>query len=183
MPEEDGSPGPRGSRVASAPESPERPGSRTHQRVGHAIVGAALLAACSPPTSPTEHLRLEALVDRAEVSATAPVLIRVRLSNAPVTGARTAVLHGSGSCTLGYRVRDAGGSVVAPAQRSCTPDVRRLRLEPGHGIEEAYPWSGTAGDGGAEPLAPGTYSLVGVLETREVRLESAPVLIRVLGTP
>jgi hypothetical protein len=140
-----------------------------------------LLSSCLPVTSPTEHLRLDVDVDRTELSVGSPVSIRVRLSNAAVTGARTATLHGSSDCTFGFRVRDAQGQVVAPTQRACTNDVRQWYVEPGQQIVQTFIWSGTAGPGSVEGVPPGPYTLVGVLESSEIRLESSPVALQVRG--
>ena len=137
--------------------------------------------ACRPLTEPTDHLRLSVAVDRAEVSPGVPATIRVRLENGLVTGARTARLHGSGTCTFGFEVRDTRGNVVAPTRRGCTDDLREWPVEPGQHVERVFSWDGRASEGGAERVPPGTYALVGVLESREVELESAPVGILVRG--
>jgi hypothetical protein len=108
------------------------------------------------------------------------------------TGRRPLTLAGSGSCTFRVEVRDAGGAPrPAPDDVTCTRDCRAFRFEPGRPVTRVLhvrtrPWSRRAQ---AEvPLAPGTYSAVGIVDGEiddcggpAVRRASSPV--RFVVTP
>ena len=135
----------------------------------------SLLASCGSPTSPLEHLRLTVALDRADVAVGTPVTVRVRLSNALVTGARTARVSGSSTCTFGFEVRTSGGTPLFPAEHACTDDLRTWSIEPGQHVERTYQWTPPVG------TAPAAYVVVGLLESRELTARSAPATIHVRG--
>ena len=145
-------------------------------RVTSALV--LLLASCREPTAPVDHLRLTVTIDRTDVVIGTPMQVRVRLSNLAVSGARTVRLHGSSTCTFGMQVRDLRGALAYPRQRACTDDLRELYLEPGQHAERTFQWNGATSEATSVSVPPGAYLVVGTLDTSELRLESAPVLIQ-----
>jgi hypothetical protein len=103
------------------------------------------------------------------------------------TGPVPVTVVGSGSCGLRIELRDAGGATI-PALRDvvCTLDCRAYRFEPMRPVTvravlSTRPWSNA--EQRPVVLAPGAYSVVGIVEgTRDECGPPAPG-VRVVSRP
>jgi hypothetical protein len=98
-------------------------------------------------------------------------------------GAWPATLHFRNGCTILFQVLDEAGEVVAPGGFVCTLAEVRFDLAPGQSTTRVFTWEGDRYDpmsGQFRPLPPGTYDVIGVLNTSVFHHPSEPVQVELI---
>ena len=150
------------------------------------ILMLASLAGCSVdrdpvrPPAPDTSIRTSVTIRPATVAPGEPSEIVIRATNRGFV-ART--LHFSSGCLMGWRLRDAVGTVVAPGPRLCTDDAPSITLAPGETMTQVFTWNGTRYDPSSGLfliVPPGTYQLFGGLHEDGSGWTAGPVRVDVL---
>ena len=97
-----------------------------------------------------------------------------------VTNQTDHLISVSATCDfLGFEVLDSAGEAVVP-RRGCARQASVLYdLQPGEALSKHLIWWGDRQDG--EPLAAGTYRVVGDVRAEQLRSRSAPVRITLIA--
>ena len=134
------------------------------------FLGAVVMAtvvACGTPTEPIDVLRIAVAADPAVVDSSNVVMVTVTVTNpmwVPITVATT------NSCQLQAAIRDSVDARVDHlVLGSCFPGPYDLTIDPGQTVTQPFAWP-------AE-VSPGSYTVIGVLNTVDGILLSAPVTL------
>jgi hypothetical protein len=139
---------------------------------------AVLVAGCDLFTGPASRVDLTVAASRDTlVRETDTLVIHVRAANPT---ADTLRFDGSG-CLLQFKIYDAAGELVAPAQLACPASLEHVRLAPGDSLTADFRWYGerwtNAFPRGAPPpelLPPGRYRIYGILDAIDDQQRSDP---------
>jgi len=133
------------------------------------LFNVSLLAGCQASTDSRVALRVDISISPAAVRAGDTAVVTVRLVN-PSAAATT--VAGSSTCRLAFDVLDHNRVRVGGIRPNvCTMDLKTLVLSAGQSDAQVFHWAAVQAP--SQPLAPGSYTIVGA--SLWVRgLESAP---------
>ena len=133
------------------------------------------LTGCGGSTDPSEiGMDVTVALSTSQVQVGDTVTIAVTAVN--TTGEQLSLAF-LGPCSVGFEVVDAAGTVVAPLPAICPIIDFVPTLEAGQSIGLEFPWLGERQYGTGDYLAPGTYRVRGMLDTRSGPLRGAPVTL------
>jgi hypothetical protein len=143
------------------------------------VLGAA---ACEDPAAPSSVVvednvvRLTATASARELVAGTPVTLRVTLTN---EGTKSVTLHFNSGCQILPYIRDERGvNVIPEGGWMCTAALSELTLAPGQAEIQEYIWTGSTAfrsEMPLRPLPPGQYYFAAEVDSREGKLQTAPI--------
>ena len=141
---------------------------RQHRRFLALMAG---LTACGGPGDPSE-IGMEVTVALSTSQAPVGDTVTIAITAVNTTGEQLS-LDFLGPCTVGFEMVDGEGTVVAPVPAVCPIIDFVPTLEAGQAIGLEFPWLGERQSGTGDYLAPGTYRVRGILDTRSGPLRGA----------
>jgi len=135
------------------------------------LAAALLLAGCSLMTAPVVNVSLDTSVAEAVVPQDGVTEVTLTVRNHT---RRTVKLTGSG-CMLTVRVME-----IPPAPMVCTLELRVIRLGPGESVVRTFSFWPAFPHWAEGPLAPGSYTLAGVLHADGATVHGTSVTVQVV---
>ena len=134
------------------------------------LIAAVLVfsTACADPGGPVDQLRLELSLSQSAIVTGDTLTVVVRAINRTWHVVR---ISGSSTCVLSMEVRDASGA-YASTPNLCTADEREFDIAAHDTLEATRRWIavGPPVYGVREPIAPGSYRVLGLLYSRQGKL-------------
>lgn len=134
------------------------------------VTAVMALAGCSLMTAPVVNLSVETAVADAVVPQDGATEVTLTVRNLT---RRTVEITGGG-CMLTVRVLE-----VPPREMACTMELRTYRLRPGEAITRTFAFWPAFPHWADGALAPGTYTLAGVLQADGATAHGTPVTLQV----